>query len=59
MHRGLPVLQWWLVLVEVKFDTNTTGGSPSPKLDRYDPKHSHIDYTYTNDAMLNMMKWMP
>jgi hypothetical protein len=37
MHRGLPALQRWLVLVEVKFDTNTTGGSPSPKLDQHDP----------------------
>jgi hypothetical protein len=56
MHRGLPALQRWLVLVEVKFDTNTTGESPSPKLDRHDPKHSRMHYTYINDAMLNMME---
>jgi hypothetical protein len=45
MHRGLPALQQWLVLVKDKFDTNTTGGSLSPKLDRHDPKHSRINYT--------------
>jgi hypothetical protein len=56
---GLAFVVEKLVLVEVKFNTNTTGGSPSPKLDRHDPKRSRINYTYTNDARLNMMECMP
>jgi hypothetical protein len=45
MHWGLPSLQRWLVLVEVKIDINTSGVSPFLKLDRHDPKHSRINYS--------------
>jgi hypothetical protein len=55
---GLALIAAVVVLVEVKFDTNTMGVSPSPKLDQHDPKRSRINYTYTNDARLNMMECM-
>jgi hypothetical protein len=43
---GLAFVAEKLVLVEVKFDTNTTGGSSSLKLDRHDPKHSYKLHVY-------------
>jgi hypothetical protein len=48
--RGLPALQRWLVLIEVKFDTNTTGGLLSPKLDRHDPN------TLVSTTRIKMMR---
>jgi len=61
MLRGLPTLQRRLVpqrITGVRLGTNTTVDGPSPKLDQHESSHFRILHV-TNDALLNMMDYMP
>ena len=62
MHQDLPALQRRLVsterITEYTLAPTPRMDEPSPELDHHEPSHSHTLHV-TNDALLNMMDYMP